>query len=99
MVQFQGLELARLGQPQAVHPGLRTSVSLAGRDVVGHGVRPVVACAAVAMDAATVDGNLEGAVDAGALEFELLHAAPTHFDRRFDGVVLDRGALSQPGRQ
>ncbi len=39
--------LAGPGQPQADHRGLRAGVALAGRDVVGHGGRPMAAGATV----------------------------------------------------
>ena len=81
LVQWKGAELAGVGSTQALYRGLCTGISLAGGDVVGTGQRPVAVAASPQRFAAAFGRCAEHAGGAGALEPELLHAAPTRDDR------------------
>ena len=96
MVERPSFELVRFGQSQAIHPGLRAGVPLVGRHVVGFGLRAMGAGPAPALDAAAYGGAVCAFGRVGAVEPELLHAAPTRIDRGADGVVVVCWALSTP---
>ena len=77
------VELAGADQPQADHRGLRAAAALAGRDVVGHGGRPVRCWRAAGEWLQQPLPRAAGAAGlAGALEPVLVHAAPAGADRR-----------------
>ena len=96
MVERPSFELVRFGQSQAIHPGLRAGVPLVGRHVVGLGLRAMGAGSAHALDAAAYGGAVRAFGRVGAVESELLHAAPALVDRGGNGVVVVCWALSTP---